>query len=110
MEAALAPLEKQRDDLAALAGEIGGQIEESNDPVEIEQLQSDLVGINAEIAQLGTDIGEIRSNASASQGGSIVQFAVAPGNAVGAEPRARRRSSASSSGRSSAPRSRSCSV
>jgi len=83
VEAALAPLEKQRDDLAALAGEIGGQIEESNDPVEIEQLQSDLVGINAEIAQLGTDIGEIRSNASASQGGSIVQFAVAPGNASG---------------------------
>ncbi|MGZ8629953.1 MAG: polysaccharide biosynthesis tyrosine autokinase [Actinomycetota bacterium] len=83
VEAAIAPLEKQRDDLAVQAGEIGGQIEASSDPIEIEQLQSDLVGINSEIVQIGTDIGEIRGNASASQGGSIVQFAVAPGNPSG---------------------------
>lgn len=83
VEAAIAPLEAQKEDLAARAGEIQGQIEDSNDPVEEGELRTTLEGINSEISELGIRIAEIRGNASGSQGGSIVQFAVAPGNPSG---------------------------
>ena len=83
VEAAIAPLLDQQETQAALAGEIEGEIEQSNDPIEKGKLRAQLEGINAEISEHGTRIAEIRGNASGSQGGSIVQFAVAPANPSG---------------------------
>jgi capsular exopolysaccharide synthesis family protein len=78
VEAAIAPLEEERDALAEEAGRVEAQIEASDDPEEIGRLQGQLEGLRAEIAQYGTDIAEIRGNSSTSTGGSIVQFASAP--------------------------------
>ncbi|HET9311742.1 MAG TPA: polysaccharide biosynthesis tyrosine autokinase [Actinomycetota bacterium] len=78
VEAAIAPMETERDLLAEEAGGIEAAIEASDDPEEIGRLQGQLEGVRAEIAQYGTEIAEIRGNASTSSGGSIVQFATAP--------------------------------
>lgn len=78
VEAAIAPMETERDLLAEEAGGIEAAIEASDDPEEIGRLRGQLEGVRAEIAQYGTEIAEIRGNASTSSGGSIVQFATAP--------------------------------
>jgi capsular exopolysaccharide synthesis family protein len=78
VEAAISPMETERDLLAEEAGGIEAAIEASDDPEEIGRLQGQLEGVRAEIAQYGTEIAEIRGNASTSSGGSIVQFATAP--------------------------------
>jgi capsular exopolysaccharide synthesis family protein len=83
VEAAIAPLREQGDQLAADAGAIEAAIEVSDDPEEIGTLQAQLEGVRAEITQTGTDIAEIRGNNSTSSGGSIVQFASAPAQPSG---------------------------
>jgi capsular exopolysaccharide synthesis family protein len=83
VEAAIAPLQTQADQLAVDAGTIEGEIEASDDPIEIGQLRASLEGINSQIVGIGDQISQIRGNATSSTGGSIVQFAVAPSQPSG---------------------------
>lgn len=80
---AIEPLNTRIEELGADAGQLQADIESSSSPSEIGEKKADLEGIQAQIAGLNEQIAEILGIASTSQGGSIVQFAVAPANPSG---------------------------
>jgi uncharacterized protein involved in exopolysaccharide biosynthesis len=75
---AIEPLNDQIDSLRTEAGDLQADIEDSSDPQVIGDKRAALVGVEAQIAGLNERIAEILGIASTSQGGSVVQFAVAP--------------------------------
>ena len=80
---AIASLEERLGSLQSDAGDTSAALEEADDPLLKGQLNGELQAIQAQIAAVGSRLGDMQTVAAVSQGGRIVQEAPEPPQPVG---------------------------